>query len=71
MEARSGDMFVRPVRGEGWVTESSERVVAAVDGETGRPGSTPSPVVSHIEGGCVAAPVRKAWSVGLTVWGAV
>ncbi len=48
-------MVVIPVRGDGWVTESSDRVVGAVDGDT----SAFSPAVSHIEGCCAEFPARK------------
>jgi hypothetical protein len=59
VEARSGDMDVSPVRGDGWVTESRDSVVGAVDGDTERPESGFSPVVSHIEGCRCWFPARK------------
>lgn len=46
----SGDMAVRPVWGECWVMESSDRVVGTVDGDILV--STFSPVVFHIEDCC-------------------
>ena len=48
-----------PVRGDGWVTESSDRVVGAIDGDMVSPVSRRSPAVLHIEGGWVEVPAKK------------
>lgn len=57
-EERLGDMLVSPVRGEGWVVESRDSDVGAVDGETARTLSTLRPAVSHIEGAWAELPVK-------------
>jgi hypothetical protein len=54
-------MVVSPVRGDGWVTESSVWVVGVVDGDMVSPVSRRSPAVSHIVGGCVEVPAKKGW----------
>ena len=54
-------MAVSPVRGDVWVTESSDWVAGTVDGDMVNPESRRNPVDSHGEGGCVEVPVKKDW----------
>lgn len=54
-------MVVSPVRGDVWVTESSDWAVGTVDGDMVNPVSRRNPAVSHIEGDCVEVPAKKGW----------
>ncbi len=57
-DEKLGDIVVRPVTVDGWVTESRERDVGADDGDTASPASTFNPALSHIECCWAGAPAK-------------
>lgn len=57
-----------PLAGGGWVTESRDRLVGAVDGDTDKPAVSTFSPGSHSAGLGAAVTFKKPWSTGLTVW---